>query len=111
MSDIQPGEAEALSEELEALNRQAKVLNHRRNQIDARLLADKMIESMPNGDGTFMGIYLREFSKKQLIKIMCVDHAAFVREMTKARTGVKAESKPATSANAGNGVYSTHGKD
>ena len=45
-----------------------------------------MIESMPNGDGTFMGIDLREFSKKQLIKSMCVDHAAFVREMAKAKS-------------------------
>lgn len=33
-------------------------------------LADKVIDSMPNGDGTFMGVNLREFSKKQLIKIM-----------------------------------------
>ena len=76
-----------------------------------RALADKMIESMPNGDGTFMGIDLREFSKKQLIKIMCVDHSAFVREMTKARTGSETYGRMTTSANAGNGVYSTHGTD
>lgn len=44
MSDIQTSEAKALREELESLNRQSKVLNHRRNQIEARLLAIKWSE-------------------------------------------------------------------
>ncbi len=70
-----------------------------------RQLADKVIDGMPNGDGTFMGIDLREFSKKQLIKIMCVDHAAFVREMTRNKTSNEAGGKVNTSAIDGNGVY------
>ena len=42
----------------------------------SKQLADKVIDGIPNGDGTFMGVNLREFSKKQLIKIMCMDHEA-----------------------------------
>lgn len=67
-------------------------------------LADKVIDAMPNGDGTFMGVNLREFSKKQLIKIMCMDHEAYVREMTRNRTGNETSDKVITSANVGNGV-------
>lgn len=74
-------------------------------------LADKVIDGMPNGGGTFMGIDLREFSKKQLIKIMCVDHAAFVREITKANSGTQTSGRPRTGAIIENGVYSTYGKD
>lgn len=44
MSDIQTSEAKSLREELESLNRQSKALNHRRNQIEASLLAIKWSE-------------------------------------------------------------------